>query len=155
DTMGRFMKNLYTLLSSGCVARSVRLFRCRGLWLKRSGANLHSLADLLHPFHHDSVTRLQAFVDNPHGVNLRPHFDRANTHLVVGADYRNEVPALQFIHSTLGNKHGILLNSHYCADVAKPAGTQHVSWVWELHFDENCSRSHVHLAIKCIKAAFV
>src|SRR5438477_6762246 len=68
DTMGRFMKNLYTLLSSGCVARSVRLFRCRGLWLKRSGANLHSLADLLHPFHHDSVTRLQAFVDNPHGV---------------------------------------------------------------------------------------
>src|SRR5690349_20775000 len=92
DTMGRFMKNLYTMWALRCVARGVRIFRCRGLWLKRSGANLHSLADLLCPFRHDSVARLQAFVDNPHGVNFRPHFDRTNTHLVVGADYRNEVP---------------------------------------------------------------
>ena len=62
---------------------------------------------------------------------------------------------MQFVHSTLRNKHSVPLNSDYRADLAKPAGTQQVPGVWELHFDENCSRSHVHLAIKGIKAAFV
>src|SRR2546430_328440 len=126
DTMGRFMKNLYTMWALRCVARSVRLFRCGGLWLKRFCLNFHSLADFLHSFRHVSVTGLWAFVYNPHGVNLSPHFDRTNAYLVVVTNYGNEVTALQFVHSTLRNKHSVPLNSDSRADLAKPAGTQQV-----------------------------
>ncbi len=53
--------------------------------------NLHSFAHLLHTFRHDSITGLQPFVDDPHGVNPGSDFDGANAHLIVAADYRDEV----------------------------------------------------------------
>src|SRR5689334_11726635 len=123
ETIGRFMKNLYTILLSGFAACRVWDFHRGGARLKGRGADFHALAHLLHSLGHDTVAGFQAFVDNPHSVNLRPDLNRANTHLVIRADYCGQIPALQLIHRTLRDEQGVLLNPHHCADVAKSTGT--------------------------------
>jgi hypothetical protein len=49
----------------------------------------------------DTFTRLQSVLDNPHGANAFPNFDRPDGDLVVAPDNINLIAALQIGDSSL------------------------------------------------------
>src|SRR5712692_9460959 len=121
-TMGRLMKNFDIELP-------FLRFGSRG----RKGLRvyLRPWLNFLHALSDNAFTRLQPFIDNPHGTRAVTDLDGSNAYLVLAVHDRHLIAALEFRHRALRNQQRTLLDSSRSSNPAIPSRAQNISRIWK------------------------
>src|SRR6202171_48082 len=144
-TIGRLTKKRTTLpLSEGA---SGRRRSARSVGGDRGGAHRHAGPQAREVGEDHLVAEAQPLLDDPEGVDLRPHLHHPDVDLAVGADHADLVGALKLVDRPLRHEEGALPRLDRGPHLRVLTRSEDVPGVREGTLNGHRAGPHVHLAV--------